>query len=161
VLTHDFGKAATPADILPGHHGHEKRGVELVRSFCERWKVPKASRELALMTCEFHTHIHRAYEMTPSTLLKFFMQCDVFRRSQRFYQMTDACVADVRGRTGFEDDPYPQAGYAKRLVEQLCGLDLSAITSSRIDGKKMAEAIYNYRLDFLKTIIETAPAEAG
>ena len=33
VLMHDLGKANTPQNILPGHHGHEARGVKLVRQF--------------------------------------------------------------------------------------------------------------------------------
>jgi len=40
VLMHDLGKATTPADILPSHHGHEARGVKPVKAFCKRWRVP-------------------------------------------------------------------------------------------------------------------------
>ena len=64
VLTHDLGKATTPADILPGHHGHEQRGVELTRAFCQKWRVPKAYTELALLTCEYHSHVHRRARCT-------------------------------------------------------------------------------------------------
>ncbi|MBT3206474.1 MAG: multifunctional CCA addition/repair protein, partial [Gammaproteobacteria bacterium] len=31
ALTHDLGKANTPGNILPSHHGHEQRGVKLTR----------------------------------------------------------------------------------------------------------------------------------
>ena len=34
VLMHDLGKAATPAEILPSHHGHEDAGVALVEQLC-------------------------------------------------------------------------------------------------------------------------------
>ncbi len=157
VLTHDLGKANTPADILPGHHGHEKRGVSLTRDFCKKWRVPKSCSELAIMTCEFHTHIHRMYEMTPSTLLRFFNKTDIFRRPQRFIKMTRACIADARGRTGFENDPYPQADYAVRLVEKLNALDLTPVLQSGKQGKEMGIAIDNYRLEYLKQIVETDP----
>src|SRR5690606_13769497 len=40
VLAHDFGKAATPAEILPSHHGHEERSVEILERFCARLPVP-------------------------------------------------------------------------------------------------------------------------
>ena len=40
ALCHDLGKGATPADILPSHHGHEERGVELLEAVCARFKVP-------------------------------------------------------------------------------------------------------------------------
>lgn len=157
ALTHDLGKANTPAHVLPGHHGHEQRGVKLTRQFCKKWRVPKATTELALMTCEYHTHIHRAYELKASTLLKLFMQTDCFRRPERFKQMTDACIADVRGRTSFENTPYPQAAYVNRLVQKLNELDLSAVVNSSIKGKEVGKAIYDYRLNFLKTILEKDP----
>jgi len=154
VLMHDLGKANTPADILPSHHGHEQRGIKLSRNFCRRWRVPKAISELATMTCEYHTHIHRAYEMKPSTLMKLFSQTDSFRRPERFYKMTQACIADARGRTGFEDDPYPQAAYAWGLVKQLNGLDLTPVLESSHQGPALGQAIYDYRLQFLKTIVQ-------
>ncbi len=157
VLTHDLGKANTPAHILPGHYGHEKRGVELTREFCRKWRAPKSYSELAIMTCEFHTHIHRMYEMKPSTLLQFFNQTDVFRRPERFSKMTRACIADARGRTHFENDPYPQADYAIRLAQQLIDLDLTPVLESGKQGKAMGEAIDEYRLQYLKQIIEPEP----
>ena len=157
VLTHDLGKATTPAHILPGHRGHEQRGVKLTREFCRKWRVPKAITELALMTCEYHTHIHRAYEMKPSTLLKFFYQTDIFRRLERFHKMTQACLADARGRTGFEEDPYPQADYAWRLAQQLHNLDVSPVISSGKQGPALGDAIYDFRLQYLQQIVEDEP----
>jgi tRNA nucleotidyltransferase (CCA-adding enzyme) len=97
------------------------------------------------------------YEMKPSTLLRFFMQTDSFRRPERFNKMTQACIADARGRTNFENDPYPQAAYADRLVKQLNELDLSPILETGKKGKQLGEAIYDFRLAYLTTIIEKPP----
>ena len=158
VLTHDFGKADTPEHILPGHRGHEQRGVELTRNFCRKWRVPKTTTELALITCEFHTHIHRIYEMKPSTLLKFFTRVDVFRRPQRFDRMTWACLADARGRTNFENDPYPQAEYARSLARQLNELELDSVMAQGLEGKALGEAIADFRLRHLQKITQRPPA---
>src|SRR3546814_8730419 len=49
ALTHDLGKALTPADELPRHVKHEQRGLAPLRALCERMKVPTAHRELALI----------------------------------------------------------------------------------------------------------------
>lgn len=153
VLMHDLGKATTPAEILPGHRGHEQRGVKLVRRFCTHWKAPKAYRELALITCEFHTHIHRMFEMKASTILRLFQNTDAFRRPDRFGKMTQACVADVRGRKGFENESYPQAEYANQLLQQLIQLDLRPITEQGLPGPELKESINNFRLKKLKSLI--------
>ena len=52
ALTHDLGKAATPEDILPSHHGHEERGIQLVKDLCKRIKAPNEYRDLAVQTAK-------------------------------------------------------------------------------------------------------------
>ena len=49
ALTHDLGKAETPADILPRHLGHEERSVRLTEKLCARLRVPNDCRDLALL----------------------------------------------------------------------------------------------------------------
>ena len=150
VLMHDLGKATTAQHILPSHHGHELAGVELVKAFCRRWRVPKAHTELALITTEFHTHVHRALELKDTTLLKLFTGADIFRKPQRFIKMTQACLADRRGRKNFESAPYPQAEFLSRLAKILCDADLSSILQQGLEGKDLGEAIYRFRLGLIK-----------
>lgn len=150
VLMHDLGKASTPQHILPGHHGHEQAGVKLVKSFCRRWRVPKAHTELALITTEYHTHVHRALELKDTTLLKLFTSTDIFRKPQRFRKMTQACLADLRGRKNFESADYPQAAFLNQLGEKLCDADLSEIMQRGLQGKELGEAIYDFRLRLIK-----------
>ena len=150
VLMHDLGKATTPGDILPGHHGHESRGVDLVKVFCSRWRIPKAHTELALLATEFHTHVHRAFELKATTLLNFFGSVDVFRKPERFKKLLNACLADTRGRLGFENIDYPQATFLARLANLLANADLSEIKQRGLQGKALGEAIRDYRLQLVK-----------
>ena len=150
VLMHDLGKATTPAKFLPSHHGHEKRGVKLVKDFCARWRVPKSHTELALITTEYHTHVHRALELKPSTLLKLFASTDMFRKPDRFRKMILACLADIRGRTNFENIDYPQADFLNQLSDKLRNADLSEIKSQGLQGKALGEAIHDFRLELIR-----------
>jgi tRNA nucleotidyltransferase (CCA-adding enzyme) len=127
VLMHDLGKATTPTSVLPSHHGHEARGKKPVKAFCKRWRVPRAHTELALITTEFHLLAHRAMELKASTLLKLFTRADSLRKPERFKKMLDACRADIRGREGSEEDPYPQADYLARLAAKLRDLDITRL----------------------------------
>jgi tRNA nucleotidyltransferase (CCA-adding enzyme) len=78
--------------------------------------IPVACRELAVLVAEFHGHCHRAFELRPTTLLKVLERSDAFRRRERFEKLLLACEADARGRTGFEDKPYPQAAFLSRAL---------------------------------------------
>ncbi|MGN6702386.1 MAG: multifunctional CCA addition/repair protein [Burkholderiaceae bacterium] len=111
ALTHDLGKGATPSAEWPRHHGHEQASVALVRQVCERLKVPGDCRDLALMTAREHGNVGRALELRPATIVKLFERCDAFRKPQRFLDMLQASECDHRGRTGFEERPFPQRSY--------------------------------------------------
>jgi len=103
ALVHDLGKGTTPADILPSHHGHEKRSAKLVRELSQRYRVPNHYRDLAIIVAEYHGQYHRIAEMKAATILRMLYGVDAFRRPERFLQFLQACEADSRGRTGFED----------------------------------------------------------
>ena len=150
VLMHDLGKATTPANVLPSHHGHEQRGVKLVKAFCKRWKIPKAHTELALITTEFHTHVHRALELKATTILKLFTSVDIYRKHARFNKMLNACLADARGRTNFENVAYPQAAYLERLGNLLIHANLSEIKQRGLQGKDFGDAVRDYRLQIIQ-----------
>ncbi|HRX89094.1 MAG TPA: multifunctional CCA addition/repair protein [Steroidobacteraceae bacterium] len=111
VLAHDLGKGLTPPDQWPSHRGHEETGAALVEVMCERLRVPNDFRELALLATRFHTHVHRALELRPATLLELLEHTDAFRRPERFAELLVVCEADSRGRTGLEYQPYPQRAY--------------------------------------------------
>jgi tRNA nucleotidyltransferase (CCA-adding enzyme) len=120
AMVHDLGKGTTRKEILPAHHGHEQRGTGLIRRLCSRLKVPNDYRDLAVLVSQFHGLCHRAAELRPETVLKLFERTDAFRRPERFEEFLIACEADMRGRTGFEDVDYPQAGMLRMALEAAC-----------------------------------------
>ncbi len=156
VLMHDLGKGTTPAELLPRHHGHEARGVELVRAFCHRWRVPREHEALALLTTEYHTQVHRAFELRPVTLLKLFTAADMFRKPLRFEKMLDACLADLRGRLQFENAPYPQAEFLADLAQQLRALDHAPLREAGLEGKALGDAIKRERLALIARVQASA-----
>ena len=145
ALTHDLGKAATPADQLPAHPGHEKRSLAIIRRLAARLPVPVTCRELALIVAEFHGHAHRALELKPSTVLKLLERSDAFRRPERFSDFLLACEADARGRRNFENRAYPQAAYLAGALAAARAVRTSEIVAKETDGKKIAEAIRRAR----------------
>ena len=146
ALTHDLGKACTPRERWPSHHGHEALGVPLIEALCDRLKVPNAQRELAILTARDHTLVHRALELTPATVLKLFESCDAFRRPERFSELLLACEADARGRTGLENMPYPQAPYLRSLLAAAAAVTLSAQDRAGLAGPAIGEEIRRRRL---------------
>ena len=146
VLVHDLGKGATPAEEWPRHLGHEQRGADLIRLFCQRLRAPNMYRELAVLTARFHTHVHRALELRPKTLLNTLQGLDAFRKPQRFQQVLVACEADARGRQGLEDRDYPQAAWMQRVYQAAAGAPVRSLVEQGLTGPALAEALRRERL---------------
>ena len=146
VLMHDLGKGATPADILPSHHGHEEAGVQLVEQLANRLRVPIYLRELAVITARYHTHVHRALELRADTVLKTLESCDALRRPERFADFLLACEADARGRMGFEQRDYPQRNFFSAARERAAAVALSEEDRRGLSGEQIGQELRRRRL---------------
>jgi len=149
-LCHDFGKALTPRFVLPGHRGHEKAGLPLVRTFCERLRVPNDCRDMALLVTELHLHVHRALELKPDTLIKLFNRTDAWRKPERFEQFLQACECDARGRTGLEDRPYPQGPYLREAFAVASSVAASEVVADGFEGSAVGDELGRRRQKVLK-----------
>ena len=107
-LCHDLGKGLTPAEMLPGHIGHEAASARLLKGVCERWRVPTDCRELADVVVREHGNIHRSGEFSPATTVRLLERCDAFRKPGRFADVLLTCECDARGRLGLDAAPFPQ-----------------------------------------------------
>ncbi|MCG7897185.1 MAG: multifunctional CCA addition/repair protein [Candidatus Thiodiazotropha lotti] len=123
TLTHDLGKATTPKEILPSHHGHESRGADLIKALGRRLKVPSGFTDLAHRAATYHTHLHHLYELKPKTVLKLLEGLDAFRKPRNLEWFVLVCQADFQGREGFEDQHYPQARDLMRAYHAACSVD--------------------------------------
>jgi tRNA nucleotidyltransferase (CCA-adding enzyme) len=153
ALMHDLGKGATPREQWPQHIGHEERGVELVQNFCQRWRVPNAYRDLALITARYHAHCHRVAELRPATVVDTLEGMDAFRRPQRVEMFVTACEADFRGRPGAENQPYPQAGLFRRLFEAARAVDTAALARSGGSGAEIGERLREQRIAAVRQVL--------
>jgi tRNA nucleotidyltransferase (CCA-adding enzyme) len=154
VLMHDLGKGVTPPELLPAHHGHEDAGVALVEKLCARVRVPNQLRELAVIAARYHTHVHRALELRPETVLKTLESCDALRRPERFADFLLACEADARGRLGFEERDYPQRAYFARARELAASVALTSEERAGMTGEQIGVELRRRRaavIEELKT----------
>jgi tRNA nucleotidyltransferase (CCA-adding enzyme) len=145
LLVHDLGKGTTPRDEWPRHIGHEGRSLPLIEALCDRLRVPVACRELALAVAKWHTHVHRALELRPETLLKVLEQCDAFRRPERFDAMLRACECDARGRLGFEERSYPQAERMREAARAAAAVNTADIARSAPKPDQIRQLVHQAR----------------
>jgi len=152
ALLHDLGKATTPKEEWPRHIGHEARSLPLVRQLCQRLRVPNDYRDLALLAAQYHTHCHRAAELRPKTLLETLQALDAFRRPERFEEFLLTCIADSRGRLGFEDKNYPQAELFRSARLAALSVDAATLAQDGLKGKQLADKLQLLRCEAISAI---------
>jgi tRNA nucleotidyltransferase (CCA-adding enzyme) len=146
ALTHDLGKALTPAEELPRHIAHEQRGVKPLRALAARLRVPTEYAALAELVCREHLNAHRALELKPATVLKLLLALDALRRPERLDTFLAACLADKRGRLGHEHDDYPQADWLRRAREAAAGITSAPFMAAGLQGPAVGEAMEKARI---------------
>jgi tRNA nucleotidyltransferase (CCA-adding enzyme) len=150
-LGHDLGKGTTPADVLPRHIGHEERSVRLLKTVCQRLRVPTDCAELAEVVAREHGNIHRSAELNAAAVVRLLERCDAFRKPQRFAQVLQACQCDAQGRLGMTDTPYPQAERLAAALQraQAVATDLIAARaiSAGASGPKIGQMIQAARTE--------------
>jgi len=149
-LTHDLGKATTPADILPRHIGHEARSVDLSEQLCARLKVPNDCRDLALLMARHHGNIHRAAELKPATMVSLLEKTDALRRPERFRQLLDTCLCDFTGRLGWEDRPYDSPARLLSALAAVNRVEAGKIAAACADKSSIPERIQQARIAAVK-----------
>jgi tRNA nucleotidyltransferase (CCA-adding enzyme) len=153
ALMHDLGKGTTPKAEWPQHIGHEDRGAQLVREFCERLRVPNEYRDLAVIAARFHGHCHKVMELRAATLVDTFEAMDLFRRPERAALFVLACEADFRGRTGLDEQPYPQAGQFLRAFGAARGVDTAALAAGEKNGPEIGMKIRAARIGAVRQVL--------
>ena len=152
ALVHDLGKATTPQEIWPSHHGHGERGVELINRLCNRLRIPNRYRNLANLVARYHLNCHRIQELSPTVVLGKLEGLDAFRRPERFDQFLLACEADARGRKGKEQQDYPQAEMFRKYRSACLAVDTKSADLRGLEGSQIAEYIHGRRVEAIKQV---------
>ncbi|MDJ0955237.1 MAG: multifunctional CCA addition/repair protein [Arenicellales bacterium] len=152
ALVHDLGKALTPKEELPSHHGHEHSGLQCIRDMCKRLRIPNEYRDLALLGCLTHLKLHRIEELKPSTVLDLLETIDAFRRPKRLQQLLVIGEADARGRKGSEHKSYPQGKILQDYFNAAKAIDIADITRHHNSGSEIGRQVREQRIEAIKNI---------
>ncbi|WP_425263690.1 multifunctional CCA addition/repair protein [Vibrio owensii] len=146
AFLHDIGKVATPEKDLPKHLKHEKNGLPLFNKLADKYFLPNRYKEISRIGIQYHTHIHNAFVLKPSTILRMFIDIDAFRKPERVKDLCMIGLADSLG-TGNEPQPYPQKEYIIGALEAATKIDKKKALAQKAHPKVAIEAA---RLEAIK-----------
>lgn len=153
ALTHDLGKGTTAPELLPRHHGHEARSVELARELCQRLKVPNDCRDLALLAARWHGDIHRGPELRAGTVVSLLEQTDALRRPERFTELLQVCLCDFTGRAGQSEAAYIVPDRFQRALAAVRAVDAGAVARQCVDRSQIPARVHAARVAAVKAAL--------
>ncbi|UNY40364.1 tRNA nucleotidyltransferase/poly(A) polymerase [Pseudaeromonas phage vB_PpeM_ KLEP7] len=153
-MVHDFGKSISYNKFMT-LNGHEDAGVDIVKSFCQRLKIPNEYRDIGVLTTRYHTHIHNILGIKPSTILRVFDETKALIKTERFNKILLACKCDAQGRgEPFSTQDYPEEQIAKELLEAVRLVDTKAISAKLLsegkEGLVIGNAIHQAKIKAIK-----------
>ncbi|WP_312664096.1 multifunctional CCA addition/repair protein [Pantoea sp. CTOTU49201] len=159
TLFHDVGKALTPAEKWPSHHGHGLAGVPIVEALCQRLRVPNQVRDLALVVTEFHDVVHTIERQPADALIALFDRIDAWRKPDRVEKMALTSEADARGRAGLESMSYPQGDYLRQAFTLAQAVPTKDVVAAGFKGAEVREELTRRRVAVLQAeLINARPA---
>ncbi|MBT4836964.1 MAG: multifunctional CCA addition/repair protein [Methylococcales bacterium] len=146
ALCHDLGKGITAKEYLPKHPDHETNGQKLIKQICRRLKVPNQFKTFALIVAKYHTHLHKLNQQSALEILTLLEKLSVFKQNSMLEAFITTCIADTKGRKGFENTPYPQADLLRKLAEKTKTITSAVFRKKGLEGKEIGIAIHQKRL---------------
>jgi len=153
TLLHDVGKALTPPEKWPSHHGHGAAGVPVVAALCQRLRVPNHLRDLALIVTEFHDIVHTIERQPAEALIALFDRIDAWRKPERVEKMALTSEADARGRATLESMPYPQGDYLRRMFAIAQAVPVQQVVAAGFKGAEVREELTRRRIAALNEVV--------
>lgn len=150
TLFHDVGKALTPPEKWPSHHGHGLAGVPIVEALCQRLRVPNQVRDLALVVTEFHDVVHTIERQPADALIALFDRIDAWRKPDRVEKMALTSEADARGRAGLESMAYPQGDYLRLAFTLAQAVPTKDVVAAGFKGAEVREELTRRRVAVLQ-----------
>lgn len=119
ALAHDLGKALTPREAWPSHHGHEKAGVELAQTLGLRLRLPRSFIDAGMMAAGEHMLVNDYGHLRPGTKVDLLLRLEAKRLTTRMFKLA---AADSRN---------PDSGLLRQAKR-----DLRAILKVKLPGDK-------------------------
>ncbi|WP_043645279.1 hypothetical protein [Fundidesulfovibrio putealis] len=90
AVAHDLGKALTPQEGWPSHHGHEKLGKVPARTLGRRLRLPRVFIEAGEMAAVEHMLAGNYDELRPGTKVDLLMRLEAKRLTSRIFKLAAA-----------------------------------------------------------------------
>lgn len=143
-LVHDLGKGLTPKEKYPHHYGHDINGVEVVKQFGKRLKLPTAWIKCGITATKEHMKAGIFFEMTPAK------QVQLLERVDKTILGIDGLQLVVNADKGKREPVSDFYSLGKQVLQEIDG-EYIIKKYGNLEGLKIKQKLYEERIKYLKS----------
>ncbi|EDP46845.1 multifunctional CCA addition/repair protein [Rickettsiella grylli] len=148
--------AALLCDLGKGVANEEtQKGVQKIRSLCQRYRIPHAYASLAMMAAAYHLLCHRALALEASSLYHLLEKTNALKQSSCLDQFLLVCEADFRAYSGLDHRVYLQRERVLAAVEIVKKISASELKKSGLMGAALGKKLREHRIQALSDFLQT------
>lgn len=117
-----------------------------ILDICNRYRVPNAYKELAVLTAAHHLSALDAKNLSADELLNLFQAIDIYRRGERYQKFLLACAAIAKIKNRFFDTTW-----LKEAANIAKSIDIKALLAQKLEGAAFADKLKATRREKLTT----------
>ncbi|WWO99202.1 MAG: multifunctional CCA addition/repair protein [Candidatus Dasytiphilus stammeri] len=149
TLCHDFGQVLIPNEDFTNSHRHT---IKLIDNLCQRLRIPKNFRELAVLAAKFHNLVHKIDKLETNAIVTLFNKIDAWRKIYRIEQIAIISEADARGCIGFEKISYYQTNQLRTIFNIASQVSVRDIINMGFRGAEINKELYYRRCQAIKKL---------
>ena len=130
LLTMNVGKSDSPREHLPVHSRHIERGRPRIEAICERFAVPAACRDLALLALAECERVHRVSRVRAGPVAAMLERIGAFADPARLPPLLSVCSCDYFAFKGRSEAIYPKAQLLRTALKICSEIDATAFEST-------------------------------
>ena len=148
ALVHDLGKGVTPKEEYPHHYGHDAKGVNEVKKFGKRLKMPRAWIECGITSCAEHMKGGIFYKMTPGKQIDFIERVSKTKLGLRGLEIVVEADRNCRGLSDEKIIKFADLG--EKIINRIDGNYVIELYPNLKPGIQLKQKIHEERIKYLR-----------
>lgn len=141
LLVMHAGKSDSPREHLPVHYRHMERAAPRIADICDRFAVPPACRDLAVLALNECERVHRVSPMRAGPVAAMLERTGAFRAGDLFAGLMLVATCDYFGHGGRAGETHPKVDLlatARAACADATGADAEALALARAQAIALA-----------------------
>ena len=149
ALVHDLGKGLTPKEEYPHHYGHDIKGVDEVKKFGKRLRMPKSWIKSGVTSAAEHMKGGIFYRMTPNKQIDFLERIS---KTDLGLRGLEIIVESDKNCRGLEKRKIEFADLGEDIINKIDGKYVMNLYPNLKPGLNLKERIHEERIKYLKSL---------